>query len=354
MATLLRITDWNERFENNRTRELKRLDWVPVPNKWDGDGYTELVADHPDGAAHFAVWIIILELASKCGERGTLLRSNGIPHDAKSISRMTRMPEPLVAAAIPRLMAIGWIEAIAAASDANVTVTNGIPVPQVEQIQPLTESRQNPAPECEIVPVQNGTPPHPTEICTRERAQNGTEWNRTEKNGKERNVVVVADADAERASRAREPDRATATAATASPPLKKPGPGPDPEPEDSPDDASELVSALSGGHCRHGPVGPLTRAVRAARERLARAPDRAAKAREYRKRHQAHQAWWQAHPGGFVPHLWRWFADGDCEYDPPSEEQAVKRKEPVSETMRLAMELQAELDAKAARKAASG
>ena len=38
---MLRVAGWDEHFENNRTRELKRLHWLPVPNKQDGDGYTD-------------------------------------------------------------------------------------------------------------------------------------------------------------------------------------------------------------------------------------------------------------------------------------------------------------------------
>ncbi len=61
---MLRIRDWSKLYENNRTRELKRLDWVPVPNRLDGDGYTELL-DHPDGGLHYAAWIVMVQIASR-------------------------------------------------------------------------------------------------------------------------------------------------------------------------------------------------------------------------------------------------------------------------------------------------
>ena len=70
---MIRVVDWSARFENNRTRELKRLDWVPVPNRMDDDGYTELL-DHENGAAHLGVWLAILQIASRCDVRGTLSR----------------------------------------------------------------------------------------------------------------------------------------------------------------------------------------------------------------------------------------------------------------------------------------
>lgn len=105
---MLRITAWHEDHENNRTRELKRLDWVPVPNKMDGDGYTSLV-DHEEGAAHLGAWLAILEIASRCEHRGILVRSDGKPHDAKSLSRMSRLPMPIFETVIPRLIEIGWL-----------------------------------------------------------------------------------------------------------------------------------------------------------------------------------------------------------------------------------------------------
>lgn len=104
-----RIKDWDKHFENNRTRELKYLDWVPIPNKMDGDGYTELV-DHPDGAAHLGAWVAIVEVASRCDVRGTLMRDGDRPHDSASLSRQTRLPKQVFDEVIPRLILIGWIE----------------------------------------------------------------------------------------------------------------------------------------------------------------------------------------------------------------------------------------------------
>ncbi len=37
---LMRIVDWSTSYENNRTRELKRMDYILVPNRMDTDGYT--------------------------------------------------------------------------------------------------------------------------------------------------------------------------------------------------------------------------------------------------------------------------------------------------------------------------
>ncbi len=111
--TVLHVRNWNELFENSETRKYKHLKWVPVPNKLDGDGIVELL-DHRQGAAHFGIWVILLELASRgtwC--RGFLTRSGAsgiIPHDPVSISRVTRTTSEAVQAAIARLLQIGWLE----------------------------------------------------------------------------------------------------------------------------------------------------------------------------------------------------------------------------------------------------
>lgn len=111
MSDVLRVVDWPVHFENNRTRELKTLSWLPVKNKQDGDGYTELIL-HKNGAAHYGCWHAILGVASKCDPRGTLLRGCKKPHDSASLERMTRIPAEMLEAAIARLLDIGWLEVI--------------------------------------------------------------------------------------------------------------------------------------------------------------------------------------------------------------------------------------------------
>lgn len=104
----MRIAGWDEHFENNRTRELKVMRWVPLPNKFDGDGYTELV-DHKNGAAHFGAWVALVQVASRCDPRGTLLRSCGKLHDPASLARITRIPKSTWEEALPRLVTLGWV-----------------------------------------------------------------------------------------------------------------------------------------------------------------------------------------------------------------------------------------------------
>ena len=107
----LTVRDWQKHFENNRTRELKNLDWVPIPNKHDGDGFSELM-DHPNGTAHYGAWMLITQVASKCDVRGTLLRDGARPYDATSLARVTRGNRAVFEEALPRLVAIGWLEEV--------------------------------------------------------------------------------------------------------------------------------------------------------------------------------------------------------------------------------------------------
>ena len=93
------IKDWSSLYENNRTRDMAVMRWVPVPNRHDGDGYTTLV-DRKNGAAMLGCWLAILQVASKCNPRGTLLRDSGQPHTPDSISRITRIPAELIAECI--------------------------------------------------------------------------------------------------------------------------------------------------------------------------------------------------------------------------------------------------------------
>ena len=104
------IREWNKYYENNRTRDLKNMAWIPVPNAHDGDGYTTLVS-RENGAAMLGAWLAILQVASKCDPRGTLLRRGKIPHDAESLSRITRLPSGILSEALTICsVEIQWLE----------------------------------------------------------------------------------------------------------------------------------------------------------------------------------------------------------------------------------------------------
>jgi hypothetical protein len=124
---VFRIKGWDKNYENNRTRTMDEMRWVPIPNKFDGDGYTEMV-DGPDGASIYGAWVAIVAVASKCHPRGTLVRQNGSAHTAETIGRQTRLSVKSIEKALQKASspAVSWMEVIEIESDAQacqVTVT---------------------------------------------------------------------------------------------------------------------------------------------------------------------------------------------------------------------------------------
>ena len=111
--TTYRIRNWDEHFENNRTRDMKDMRWVPVPNKHDGEGYAYIMS-LKDGISIYGAWHLILQVASKCKERGTLLRDDGTPLLAKSIAIKSRGDEKTIQRALEICCSpeVDWIEAL--------------------------------------------------------------------------------------------------------------------------------------------------------------------------------------------------------------------------------------------------
>lgn len=87
-----KVKDWQKHFENNRSRTVENLRWVCVPNKHDGEGFAT-VMEQDNAAELFAAWILILQVASKCQERGSLVREDGTPLTARAMAVKTRAPE---------------------------------------------------------------------------------------------------------------------------------------------------------------------------------------------------------------------------------------------------------------------
>jgi len=88
---LYKIRNWDALYENNRSRTVKVLSWVAMPNKHDGENFSNIMA-HPRGAEIFAAFVLMVEIASKCSPRGTLIRDNGTPHTVSSLSVKCRAP----------------------------------------------------------------------------------------------------------------------------------------------------------------------------------------------------------------------------------------------------------------------
>jgi hypothetical protein len=108
------VKDWERIYEKAQSKKCTRLNWVAIPNRHDTDGYTRLI-EHEHGALHYGVWVLMVEVASKCSPRGTLVASNGEAHTAESLARITRVAARVFQEAIPRFLSteIGWLEEFA-------------------------------------------------------------------------------------------------------------------------------------------------------------------------------------------------------------------------------------------------
>ena len=113
-VTLYVILNWDRFYENAASRKLHHLAWFACPTKQDGEGYQDLHENHDDGTAHFGAFMAIVELAAKTQPRearwsGCLVKNDGTPHDARSLSRKTHVRKEIIQAALDRLVTeIGW------------------------------------------------------------------------------------------------------------------------------------------------------------------------------------------------------------------------------------------------------
>lgn len=107
--TFFRIRDWHSRFENNRSREVKELEWVKMPIEIGSEEYAELMEDG-QGAAVLGVWTVLVWMAARCRPRGSLIKFDGAPHTIESIAKRAGIAAPLCRHACGVLAALGWLE----------------------------------------------------------------------------------------------------------------------------------------------------------------------------------------------------------------------------------------------------
>ena len=103
------VKGWEDHYENATSRKLEHPRWVPIPNRHDGTGFMELM-DHQNGMAHFAAWVLILQVASRMPERGVLRTDRGRDLTPRDLARLTSGDAATFQEAITRLLDIGWLE----------------------------------------------------------------------------------------------------------------------------------------------------------------------------------------------------------------------------------------------------
>lgn len=117
-----RVKDWARHYENNRTRAVRIMRWIPVPNKHDGEGIRQIL-DQSDGIVIYGCWHLILQVASKMPTRGLLVRGDGSPMTPDALAVRTGWR---TAADFARALAflaspqVAWLEEVGA-SDVTTT-----------------------------------------------------------------------------------------------------------------------------------------------------------------------------------------------------------------------------------------
>jgi hypothetical protein len=112
MTTVYRIRDWAAHFEVAQTRKIKGdLSWVAIPCKHDGKSFRRLMR-HKHGPQMYSAWVLILQVAAKCPERGVLADEDG-PLSCEDLELKTGLPSAIFDEALKFLSSkeIGWMEA---------------------------------------------------------------------------------------------------------------------------------------------------------------------------------------------------------------------------------------------------
>jgi hypothetical protein len=110
VVTTYAIKDWAEVFEDYRSREVARLQWLicrVLDRK--SDAYALLVAREGGVEAYGVFWALVL-IAARCPRRGLLVDDRG-PLTIDRLAVKTRMPITVIARAIEMLTEadVGWL-----------------------------------------------------------------------------------------------------------------------------------------------------------------------------------------------------------------------------------------------------
>jgi hypothetical protein len=102
----IKIRDWDTHFEADRSRQWKKLSWVPVPNK-QGLGYKKIMHQQ-NGAEIFGCWNSLVQQASLCSPRGDLSK-----YSIEDLSTNTMIPLNILTKSITFIIqTLDWIEVI--------------------------------------------------------------------------------------------------------------------------------------------------------------------------------------------------------------------------------------------------
>jgi len=159
------IKNWNDHFENAKSRSVLNKTWGNLPNKQDGLGYG-LIMREPDGAAIYGAFVALVLMCSKQpNPRGGWITETGAPDarplTALEISIKTQMPEEVVERMLKVTSStpVGWVEdtaRIPRGYRADTTDTESIPIKEggkevVEGRERVERAREYPNKNVEAV-----------------------------------------------------------------------------------------------------------------------------------------------------------------------------------------------------------
>lgn len=131
---LYRVNEWDEHYENNKSRERIECSYVCVPNSQGGLGFSRIMAQR-DGAAIYGIWCLILGAASRQrrvqgkGREGWLTddgHQTGTPWTAIDLALLWRRDAKEIERALDFLSspAIGWLSVIES-NDSTIVTPDG-------------------------------------------------------------------------------------------------------------------------------------------------------------------------------------------------------------------------------------
>ena len=106
------IKRWSSRFENAQSRRTKDLNHSLTPHELNSTHLEHLMGQE-GGVIALAVWHILIQLATRCPQRGLLVNEEG-PLTEAAIAKACHLPESQVSRALDLLTsdAIGWLDIV--------------------------------------------------------------------------------------------------------------------------------------------------------------------------------------------------------------------------------------------------
>lgn len=106
------IKRWSSRFENAQSRRTKDLNHSLTPHELNS-AHLEYLMSEEGGPMALAVWHILIQMATRCPQRGLLVNEGG-PLTDKDIAKACHLPEQQISRALSLLMSesIGWLDVV--------------------------------------------------------------------------------------------------------------------------------------------------------------------------------------------------------------------------------------------------